>query len=145
MVIGSIDWLMGAAKIPKQPASTVEATQFTPARKSGEYPSTSAPFSFSDAARVARPNRVNRNSAHSPMVTAMTMSTVAIDTQNELHVHLEFTTKVTFDRNFHPLDGLGNRGDLLIAQFTSPDVRVDIGGSKNFAADRKTNAINVWQ
>ena len=58
IVIGSSDWLMAAARMPNMPASTVEATQFTPARKSGEYPRTIAPFSFSAAARVARPKRV---------------------------------------------------------------------------------------
>ena len=36
IVIGSSDWLMAAARIPNMPASTVDATQFTPARKSGE-------------------------------------------------------------------------------------------------------------
>ena len=55
--------VIGETMIPNRPTMTVASTQLAPARKSGEKPRTMAPFSFSAAARVARPNRVNRNSA----------------------------------------------------------------------------------
>ena len=52
-----------AAKMPSRPVMTVEITQFVPAKNSGEKPSTTAPFSFSEAARVANPKRVSWNTA----------------------------------------------------------------------------------
>ena len=51
---------------------TIESTQLMPARKSGENPSTTAPFSFSAAARVARPKRVYWNTSHSNTDSAIT-------------------------------------------------------------------------
>jgi hypothetical protein len=63
--------------------------------------------------------------------TTMAMSAIAVDAENALHVHLKLTTKVAFDRNLHPLHGLGDRGDLFVAQLTCPDVRVNVGGGKN--------------
>jgi len=75
--------------------------------------------------------------------TTMTMGTIAVDAKNALHVHLEFTTKVTFDRDLHSLDGLGDGGDLLVGQLTRTDVWINVGGSKNFAAKWKTDAINI--
>jgi hypothetical protein len=55
--------VIGEARMPSRPAITVERTQLAPARKSGEKPNTIAPFSFSAAARVARPKRVYLNTA----------------------------------------------------------------------------------
>ena len=74
---GSIDFWMVAAKMPSRPVMSVEMTQLAPARNSGEKPSTTAPFSFSLAARVARPKRVIWNTTHSSTVK-MTTSTAMV-------------------------------------------------------------------
>ena len=75
MVTGSTLESADAATMPNRAASIVDSTQLVPASMSGENPSTTAPFSFSDAARVARPNRAKRNSAHSRVVTISTRIT----------------------------------------------------------------------
>ena len=74
MVAGSIDALTVAASTPNDAANTAERTQFTAASRSGERPMRTAPFSSSDAARVASPKRVNRNTAHSAAVTRTTIA-----------------------------------------------------------------------
>ena len=68
IVTGSTDFWLPATRMPSRPEITVDSTQLVPARKSGENPSSIAPFSFSAAARVAMPNRVKRNRAHSASV-----------------------------------------------------------------------------
>ena len=75
IVTGSTLESADAATMPNSAASIVDSTQLLPARKSGENPSTTAPFSFSAAARVARPKRANRNSAHNAAVTISTRIT----------------------------------------------------------------------
>ena len=75
IVTGSTLESADAATMPNSAASIVDSTQLLPARKSGENPSTTAPFSFSAAARVASPNRAKRNSAHSAAVTISTRIT----------------------------------------------------------------------
>ena len=77
--------------------------------------------------------------------TTMTLTAIAVDTKDALHVHLDFTTKVTFHHNLHPLNGLGDESDLVIRQFTCTDVWINIGVSQNFAAKGKTDAINIGQ
>ena len=49
-----------AASTPSPPAKNVASSVFASASWFGESPSSIAPISFSDAARVASPNRVNR-------------------------------------------------------------------------------------
>ena len=49
-------------------------TKLSPAKRSGEYPSRTAPFSFSAAARVARPNVVNLDQPHSTMPITITIT-----------------------------------------------------------------------
>ena len=68
-------FVIGEARIPSNPAITVDKTQLAPARKSGENPRTMAPFSFSAAARVANPKRLNLNKAHSPTAMRTTTAT----------------------------------------------------------------------
>ena len=70
--IGSIVELTDATKMPSIPVITVDSTQLVPARKSGEKPRTTAPFSFSAAARVARPKRVFWNRNHSTNANTIT-------------------------------------------------------------------------
>src|SRR5207245_10576590 len=57
ITIGSIVELIDATKIPSRPVITVDSTQFVPARKAGEHPSTTAPVSLAGAARVGGPER----------------------------------------------------------------------------------------
>ena len=52
--------MMPRTRMPMSPASMLPSTQFSPASRSVGIPSSTAPFSFPAAARVARPNRVNR-------------------------------------------------------------------------------------
>ena len=54
---------IGSIRITAMPAMTEATAQLTAPSRSGEMPSSSAPFSLPAAARVARPNRVNRNTA----------------------------------------------------------------------------------
>ena len=75
IVTGSTLESADAATMPNSAASMVDSTQLLPANTSGENPSTNAPFSFSAAALVARPNRAKRNSAHSSAVTITTRIT----------------------------------------------------------------------
>ena len=49
-----------AARTPSPPAKNVASSVFARASWFGDRPSSIAPTSFSDAARVARPNRVRR-------------------------------------------------------------------------------------
>ena len=72
-VKGSMKLLIDAARMPNAPVSTVDRTQLVPASTSGENPSRTAPFSFSAAARVARPKRVKRKTAQRTAVTTTTM------------------------------------------------------------------------
>ena len=72
IVVGSIDALIVAARIPTAAASTAEIIQLTAASRSGERPIRTAPFSSSAAARVARPKRVNRYAAQRATVAATT-------------------------------------------------------------------------
>ncbi len=72
IVVGSIDALIVAARIPTAAASTAEIIQLTAASRSGERPIKTAPFSSSAAARVARPKRVNRYAAQRATVAATT-------------------------------------------------------------------------
>ena len=60
---GSTERWIVAAKMPSSPVIRVEITQLAPASSSGEKPSSTAPFSFSEAALVARPKRVRWNTA----------------------------------------------------------------------------------
>ena len=78
MTLGSTVFNTVAAKIPSRPVMRVESTQLAPAKNSGEKPSTTAPFSFSEAARVARPKRVSWNSAYSAAVSTITSTVMAI-------------------------------------------------------------------
>src|SRR4051794_239099 len=71
-VTGSVVALIEATNMPSKPASIVESTQFAPANVSGDNPRRIAPFSFSAAALVANPKRVNRNAAHNRMANATT-------------------------------------------------------------------------
>ena len=54
---------IGSMRMTATPASTEATAQLTAPSRSGEMPSSSAPFSLPAAARVARPNRVKRNTA----------------------------------------------------------------------------------
>ena len=63
----------GAAKIATTAPTTEEITQPEAARKSGECPRRTAPFSFSAAARVASPNRRYLLAAHTTRVISNTM------------------------------------------------------------------------
>ena len=49
---------IGAMRMTAAPASIAAIIQLMAASRSGEWPSSTAPFSLSAAARVARPNRV---------------------------------------------------------------------------------------
>ena len=72
IVAGSTAVLIDATKTPSSPVTTVDNVQFTPDKNSGENPKIIAPFSFSAAALVAKPNRVNRNNAQSARVKITT-------------------------------------------------------------------------
>ena len=50
----------GATRTPSPPATTHASTVFVIDRRLGDRPASIAETSFSDAARVARPNRVQR-------------------------------------------------------------------------------------
>ena len=75
----------------------------------------------------------------------MTLTAVAVDTEEALHVSLLLTAKVAFADDLHGLDGLNDLGHLVVGQLSCTDVGVDIGSSKDFAAKRKTDAIDVRQ
>ena len=53
-------WTIEAARTPSPPAKNVASSVFARASWFGDSPSSIAPISFSEAARVASPNRVNR-------------------------------------------------------------------------------------
>ena len=57
-----------AASTPSPPATTVASTVFASASWFGERPSSIAPTSFSEAARVASPKRLSRNRSESTSV-----------------------------------------------------------------------------
>ena len=69
----------GAAMMPTTPAISADRTQVINPSRSGSKPSSTAPFSDSDAARTARPVRVYRDSAQSAAASraAMTASHIA--------------------------------------------------------------------
>ena len=73
IVVGSIDALIVAARIPNSRGDhRRRSPSSAPASTSGENPRSTAPFSFSAAARVARPKRVKRKTAHRTTVAATT-------------------------------------------------------------------------
>ena len=57
VVVGSSP-AIGSMRMTAKPASIEATIQFTAPTRSGEMPSSTAPFSLPAAARVARPNRV---------------------------------------------------------------------------------------
>ena len=61
-------WVIEAARTPSPPATTVASTVFASASWFGERPSSIAPTSFSEAARVASPKRLSRNRSESASV-----------------------------------------------------------------------------
>ena len=63
-----------AEKIMASPASDVAIIQLTAANRSGLSPASTAPFWFSEAAVVARPNRVWRLTSHSSAARTATMA-----------------------------------------------------------------------
>ena len=77
--------------------------------------------------------------------TAVTVGAVAVDAQDALHVHLDLTAKITFDRKLQTLDDLRDESDLLIGELTGTRVRINVRRSKNLAANGKTDAVNIRQ
>ena len=71
---GSMFELIEATKMPSRPVIVVASTQLIAASRSGEKPSTTAPRSFSAAARVASPKRVRWNTSRSTTAKATTSS-----------------------------------------------------------------------
>ena len=71
---GSSD-VMFPASTPSAPATTLASTVFAIERALGESPTSMPETSFSDAARVARPNRVQRYIAASATAAATTIPT----------------------------------------------------------------------
>ena len=63
---------MGSMRITATPASTEARAQQTEPSRSGEIPTSRAPFSLPAAARVASPKRVKRNRAARATVTTRT-------------------------------------------------------------------------
>ena len=61
------NWKRGAATTPTTPAITDEMIHVKSANRSGEKPNRRAPFSDSEAARMASPVRVNREASHNTM------------------------------------------------------------------------------
>ena len=61
-------WVIEAARTPSPPAMTVASTVFASASWFGERPSSIAPTSFSEAARVASPKRLSRKRSESASV-----------------------------------------------------------------------------
>ena len=53
-------WTIEAARTPSPPAKNVASSVLASASRFGERPISIAPTSFSEAARVASPNRVSR-------------------------------------------------------------------------------------
>ena len=74
VVVVGLSPAMGSIRMTAIPASTEATAQHTEASRSGAMPSSSAPFSLPAAARVARPNRVNRNTAPSSAATTIDQS-----------------------------------------------------------------------
>jgi hypothetical protein len=66
-------WVIDAARIPTPPAITDASSVFSIDSRLGERPPSIAATSFSDAARVARPKRVNRYSAARAMASTITI------------------------------------------------------------------------
>ena len=58
--VTALSWVSDAARTPRPPATTLESSVFTIDRRFGESPASIAATSFSDAARVANPNRLQR-------------------------------------------------------------------------------------
>lgn len=76
---------------------------------------------------------------------AMALSAVAVDAEQTLHVGLLLTTEVTLSDKLHALDGLNDLRKLIVGEFASADVGVDVGRGKDLAAQGKTDAIDVGQ
>ena len=64
---------IGPASTPAPPASAPASAQLTAATRSGFHPVNASATSSSAAARLARPNRLNRYSAQAPAVATTTM------------------------------------------------------------------------
>ena len=58
LVVAGLMLAIGAMRITAAPASIVASIQLTAARRLGDRPMRTAPFSLSAAARVARPKRL---------------------------------------------------------------------------------------
>ncbi len=67
-------WVIEAARTPSPPAITVARTVFVSASWFGERPSSIAPTSFSEAARVASPKRLSWNRSESASATPTTIA-----------------------------------------------------------------------
>ena len=76
---------------------------------------------------------------------AMAGCAVAVDAKQTLHVHLLLTTKITFDDDLQRLRSLGDQGKLLVGEFPSASIGINVGVSQNLAAHGKTDAVNVRQ
>ena len=63
-----------AARTPRPPAMSVASSVFASASWFGERPSSIAPTSFSEAARVARPKRLNRKRSERTSVATRTIA-----------------------------------------------------------------------
>lgn len=88
--------------------------------------------------------RVRALAAHRK-TTTMTLTTVAVDTKKALHVLLNLTAKVTFGREFHASDGLGDERELVVGQLSRADVRINVGSREDLAAEGKTDAVDIGQ
>ena len=93
-------WASGAATMPIAPASADASTVFAIESWFGDSPASMPNTSFSEAARVARPNRVQRNSA--PSAIAIRRTTPAI--QNRLTGN---DVPNTFTKSFGKMLGIG--------------------------------------
>ena len=76
---------------------------------------------------------------------AMTNATVAIDRLQTLHVHLELTSKVTFDHDFLALDHSSDRGHLIGSQFSSSKGGINVRLIEDFLRCYRPNSVNVWK
>ena len=76
--------------------------------------------------------------------TTMSLSTVAIDTQETLHVLLKLTTKVTFYLEVQ-LDVVAQRDELVIGQILYADLPADCGVGEGLECPRTANTVDVSQ
>src|SRR5712692_6468679 len=82
---------IGAMRMPDRPATMALIIQFAAATRSGAMPLRNAPFSLSAAARVASPNRVNRNDAAIAKARPSTVTanqTRSLDTLTEPNIQI---------------------------------------------------------